>query len=67
MQAALFRELQAVFAAELPAIPLFPGPAWGAANARLFTGFPSAADPWATLSPNRSPESLLVLTALEPR
>ncbi len=67
VQAALYRELQAVFAAELPAIPLFPGPAWGVASTRLFTGFPSAENPWATLSPNRSPESLLVLTALEPR
>lgn len=67
VQAALFRELQAVFVEEKPAIPLFPGPTWGVANTRLFDGFPTAASPWAALSPNRSPESLLVLSALEPR
>ena len=32
-----------------------------------FVGFPSQDNPWATLSPNRPPETLLVLTALEPR
>jgi peptide/nickel transport system substrate-binding protein len=66
-QAALYRALERVFADELPAIPLFPAPAWGLANTRWFAGFPSADDPWATLSPNRPPETLLVLTALEPR
>ena len=66
-QAPLYDQLQAVFAAELPAIPLFPAPAWGVANTRLFTGFPSPDDPWVTLSPNRPPEPLLLLTALEPR
>lgn len=65
--APLFDQLQATFAAELPAIPLFPGPSWGVANTRLFDGFPTPEDPWVTLSPNRPPETLLVLTALEPR
>jgi peptide/nickel transport system substrate-binding protein len=66
-QAALFDQLQATFAAELPAIPLFPAPAWGVANTRLFAGFPTPEDPWVALSPNRPPEPLLILTTLEPR
>lgn len=66
-QAKLFDALQATFAAELPAIPLFPAPAWGVANTRLFTGFPTPEDPWVTLSPNHPPEPLLLLTTLAPR
>ncbi|MFZ5475799.1 MAG: ABC transporter substrate-binding protein [Myxococcota bacterium] len=63
----LATELQRLFLEEAPAIPLFPAPAWGAANHARFEGFPSAADPWAALSPNRAPESLLVLTHLRSR
>lgn len=59
--------LQRVFAEEAPAIPLFPAPSWGAANHARVTGFPSEDDPYALLSPNRAPESLLVLTHLRPR
>lgn len=66
-QRRLVTSLQAVFAEEAPAVPLFPAPAWGAASTRYVTGFPSAEDPWAPLSPNRSPESLLVLTRLVSR
>ena len=66
-QRALMNQLQLLFTQEAPAIPLFPGPAWGAYNDRRFTGFPNAENPYAVLSPNRPPESLLVLTELEPR
>lgn len=59
--------LQGIFAEHAPAIPVFLNPSWGIANTRLFTGFPSQADPWARLSPNHHPESLLVLTDLRPR
>lgn len=66
-QAAIMNALQALFVEAAPAIPLFPGPAWGAFNSERFTGFPSADNPYAVLSPNRPPESLLVLTELVPR
>ena len=66
-QAAIMDELQGLFVQHAPAIPLFPGPAWGAFNSERFTGFPSEDNPYAVLSPNRPPESLLVLTELEPR
>jgi peptide/nickel transport system substrate-binding protein len=62
----LIRQLEGVFAEEAPAIPLFPGPAWGASNSRYVEGFPSTDHPWALLSPNRAPGDLLVMTALEP-
>lgn len=59
-------ELQRTFVEAAPAIPLFPPPAWGEYNTSRFTGFPNAADPYASLSPNAVPETLLVLTHLAP-
>jgi peptide/nickel transport system substrate-binding protein len=63
----LVGELQRLFVDRVPAIPLFPGPLWGAYNSTRFTGFPDAANPYAPLSPNLSPQALLVLTRLVPR
>jgi peptide/nickel transport system substrate-binding protein len=62
-------QLQRVFAAEAPAIPLYPNPSWGEFNTRRFRGFPTAQQPFADPSPNKFDrgETLLVLTALEPR
>jgi peptide/nickel transport system substrate-binding protein len=60
-------ELQRIFVAEAPAIPLYPQPSWGEFNDRRFTGFASADDPFAALSPNKSPDCLLVLTSIRPR
>jgi peptide/nickel transport system substrate-binding protein len=59
--------LQRRFATLAPAIPLFPSPSWGQANTTRIEGFPSAADPYALLSPHASPESLLVLRRLRAR
>ena len=64
---ALVDELQDLFVAKAPAIPLFPGPSWGEFNTRQFTGFPDADNPYAPLSPNWAPQSLLVLTELRRR
>jgi peptide/nickel transport system substrate-binding protein len=63
----LVTEMQALFAREVPAIPLFLSPSWGEYNTTRFTGFPTKSDPYAKLSPNHLPESLLVLMRLEPR
>jgi peptide/nickel transport system substrate-binding protein len=66
-QRELSRGLQRLFAAQAPAIPLYPNPAWGSFNTRRFTGFPDEQHPFATLSPNStSMEQLLVLTSLQP-
>ncbi len=66
-QAELATELQRAFATEVPAIPLFLGPSWGQYNTARFTGFPSATNPYAALSPSKAPEVLLVLTEVAPR
>jgi len=63
----LTAELQRLFVAQAPAIPLFPGPLWGEYNSTRFTGFPDADNPYAPLSPNLAPQSLLVLARLQPR
>ena len=62
-------ELQRVFSAEAPAIPLYPNPSWAEFNTRRVTGFPTADRPYADPSPNKFDrgETLLVLTELEPR
>jgi peptide/nickel transport system substrate-binding protein len=59
--------LEAMFAENAPAIPLFPGPLWGSFTTKRFTGFPDAHDPYAPLSPNLFPQTLLVLARLAPR
>ncbi|MDB4969352.1 MAG: putative oligopeptide/dipeptide transporter, periplasmic oligopeptide/dipeptide-binding protein [Myxococcales bacterium] len=66
-QKELMRQIEERFAATAPAIPLFVSPLWGAFNTRRFTGFPSAANPYAKLSPHSAPENLLVLMHLQPR
>jgi len=68
-QRLLCDELQRVFVAEAPAIPLYPNPSWAEYNTARFSGFPSAATGYADPSPNKFDrgEVLLVLTALTPR
>lgn len=66
-QRAIAIELERRFAETAPAIPLFANPLWGEASSERFAGFPSAADPFARLSPNVEPDPLLILTNLEPR
>jgi peptide/nickel transport system substrate-binding protein len=68
-QRRLSAALQRVFAAEAPAIPLYPNPSWAEFNTSRFRGFPTAQNPYADPSPNKYDrgETLLVLTALEPR
>jgi peptide/nickel transport system substrate-binding protein len=66
-QKPLVDQLQMLFVEHAPALPLFPGPLWGEFNTTRFTGFPSKANPYAPLTPNWAPQSLLVLTELKPR
>jgi peptide/nickel transport system substrate-binding protein len=66
-QMELYHALEAMFAEHAPAIPLFPGPLWGSFTNKRFTGFPDAQAPYASLSPNIFPQTLLVLTRLQPR
>jgi len=67
-QRRLAAEMQRIFVAEAPAIPLYPNPSWAEYNTSRFEGFPSAEDPYADPSPNKFDrgECLLVLTSLAP-
>lgn len=58
-------QLQAIYAENAPAVPLFPGPQWGEFNTSRFTGFPSEEDPYAILS-TYAGERGLVLTTITP-
>lgn len=66
-QQALIAKVQEEFVSQAPAIPLFYNPSWGECSTRRFTGFPSPADPYARLSTNNPPETLLVMTRVVPR
>jgi peptide/nickel transport system substrate-binding protein len=68
-QRRLSAQLQRIFAAEAPAIPLYPNPSWAEFNTGRFEGFPTAENPYADPSPNKFDrgEVLLVLTTLRPR
>jgi peptide/nickel transport system substrate-binding protein len=58
-------ELQAEFAKVAPVIPLFTQPDWGEFNTARFTGWPSAADQYAT-GQTRYPGAVIVLTTVKP-
>ncbi|WP_426755047.1 ABC transporter substrate-binding protein [Myxococcus sp. Y35] len=66
-QLVLMAAVQRRYSELAPSIPLFPNPSWGESNTRRFTGFPTAQNPYARLSPHAEPDSLLVLTTLKPR
>ena len=65
----LSAQLQRLFAAEAPAIPLYPNPSWAEYNLSRFEGFPSAQDPYCDPSTNKLDrgEVLLVLTTIRPK
>lgn len=65
-QQAASDKLQELYSEQAPVVPLFPSPEWGAYNDSRFVGWPSADNPYATLS-DRAPTAVLVLTHLEPR
>jgi peptide/nickel transport system substrate-binding protein len=68
-QRGLSDEMQRIFVAQAPAIPLYPNPSWAEYNTSRFEGFPSEENPYADPSPNKfgRGEVLLVLTNVTPR
>jgi peptide/nickel transport system substrate-binding protein len=58
-------QLEAMFAADAPVIPLFTQPDWGEFDTARFTGFPSASNPYAT-GQTRYPGAVIVLTTIKP-
>lgn len=65
-QKTIMNELQELFAASAPVVPLFPGPEFGAASTARFTGWPDADNPYAPLGAVRARTAVLILTTLEP-
>lgn len=59
-QKAIIAELEGMFSAAAPAIPLYEQPDWGLYNTRRFTGFPNEQDPYAPLSLQMTNGPLLV-------
>ncbi|WP_315583399.1 ABC transporter substrate-binding protein [Actinomyces viscosus] len=65
-QIAICHQIQQRYADQLPVIPLFPGPVWGAYTDEHFTGWPDQDNPYASLS-TRAATTVLVLNSLRPR
>tara|TARA_Y100000590_G_scaffold448917_1_gene586281 strand:+ start:6594 stop:8237 length:1644 start_codon:yes stop_codon:yes gene_type:complete len=63
----IIHELQHLFIEHAPSLPLFAEPSWAECNTKFFTNFPSAENPYATLSPNYAPENLFVLVNVQNR
>ena len=63
----IIQTLQHRFIERAPAIPLFLNPSWGECNKKRFVGWPSFENPYARLSPNNPPETLLVMTKVRTR
>jgi peptide/nickel transport system substrate-binding protein len=66
-QAELSRQLQKLYVANAPSLPLFSSPLWGVFNSRYFTGFPSRFLPYSGAAPGGQPDSLPVLIEVKPR
>jgi peptide/nickel transport system substrate-binding protein len=64
-QVEIGQALQTAYVENVPTIPLFLNPSWGEFNSDRITGFPSEDNPYARLSPNHVPETLLVMTQLK--
>jgi len=60
-------KLQQIFVENAPSLPLFAEPSWAECNTTYFTNFPSAENPYGTLSPNYEPENLFLMLNVRPR
>lgn len=65
-QIEICHQIQQRYADQLPVIPLFPGPIWGAYTDEHFTGWPSQDNPYASLS-TRAATTVLILNSLRLR
>ena len=66
-QKQIIQKLQERFIQYAPAIPIFLNPSWGECNHTRFVGWPSEDNPYARLSPNNPPETLMVMTRVKIR
>ena len=63
----LIHRMQELFIDSAPAIPLFADPTWGVYSTKRFKNFPNEGNPYAQISPNKTPENLFILTEVEPK
>ncbi len=66
-QTDLARQLQRLYVANAPSLPLYASPLWGVFNSKRFSGFPSRFLPYAGAAPGGQPDSLPVLIEVKPR
>ncbi|WP_437926089.1 ABC transporter substrate-binding protein [Sorangium sp. So ce291] len=66
-QKRIIDELQVIYSQQVPVIPLFKNPSWGEYSTKRFVNWPSKENPYAKLSPNNSPDYLIVLTEIKPK
>jgi peptide/nickel transport system substrate-binding protein len=66
-QTDISHELQRLYVANAPSIPLFASRLWGVFNSKRFSGFPSRFLPYAGAAPDGQPDSLPVLIEVKPR
>jgi peptide/nickel transport system substrate-binding protein len=66
-QHAVIDKIENVMDTQFPVIPVTEGVDWFQYNSVAFTGWPTAADPYAQPSPYQSPDMGVVLTHLQPK
>jgi peptide/nickel transport system substrate-binding protein len=66
-QADIARQLERLYVANAPSIPLFASRLWGVFNSKRFSGFPSRFLPYAGAAPDGQPDTLPVLIEVKPR
>jgi peptide/nickel transport system substrate-binding protein len=67
----LMTEIEKVYVANAPSLPLFPGPDWYEYSTARFTGFPTKENPYAPgplyNAPLIAPNALIVVTSINPK
>lgn len=66
-QTDIAHQLERLYVANAPSIPLFASRLWGVFNSKRFSGFPSRFLPYAGAAPDGQPDSLPVLIEVKPR
>jgi peptide/nickel transport system substrate-binding protein len=66
-QTDLARQLERLFIANAPSLPLYASRLWGVFNSKRFSGFPSRFLPYAGAAPDGQPDTLPVLIEVKPR
>lgn len=66
-QTDIAHQLERLYVANAPSIPLYASRLWGVFNSKRFSGFPSRFLPYAGAAPDGQPDTLPVLIEVKPR